>query len=49
MCLCLRIVPLDDLKLDAVLEVADDRELELERRLHARRVPEHVMAVEVDH
>lgn len=47
--MCLRMVPLDGLKLDAILEVTDDRELELERGLHARRVPEHVMAVKVDH
>lgn len=41
-------MPLDDLKLGAVLEIGDDRVHKLRRRLHAGRGPKYVMTVEVD-
>jgi len=41
-------LPVDDLKLDTMLEVDHDGELELKGELHSGRVPEHVSTVEVD-
>ena len=41
-------LPVDDLKLDTMLEVDHDGELELKGELHPGRVPEHVSTVEVD-
>jgi len=42
------VFPLDDLHLDTILEVDQNGVLELQGKLHPGRVPEDVVAVEVD-